>query len=503
MQRLITILATALAVTFCIQVFSDNKADVDLWGNVGFVQHLPWHAEFHRTNTFSYTDTEHPWVNHEWLAEYILHVTHRHAGNAGMLGLKLLLGLATVGLMSFSMREDGCSGPVRLLYSLLIVSTMGYGFSTRPHLFTYLFVAIFLLLIKRWPRRRGVILVLMPALGILWVNLHGAFFIGALLLTLHVVLEQLHARRQGTGRAALPLLAAPVLFIGASLVNPYGPRLWSFIAESASTVRPYLSEWAALAPARDFWSHVDFMVLALLTLLAFAFSRQAKNVTWTVFLGLSLLAALAMRRNIPLFALTAGFAAAAHVEAVAGPPLARILARVPRRLLIIVLAAFIPLSAVYALTFSKSDPLDIEIPPRQFPADMIVIMKEAQIRGNAIVFFDWAEYVIWHLYPACHVFLDGRFRSAYAGQTIEDYLDFLYVRKTWDRALTEYPTDIVLVHVGNPVFQRMLERPGWELIATTQIAALFLKKSVHSELIANLARNPVSTDVTIRDYRFP
>ena len=41
LQSIVQWLAVAAVVCFALQVFSDNKADVDLWGNVGFVQAFP------------------------------------------------------------------------------------------------------------------------------------------------------------------------------------------------------------------------------------------------------------------------------------------------------------------------------------------------------------------------------------------------------------------------------------------------------------------------------
>ncbi len=143
------LLPAAAVLAFALQLFSDNKADVDLWGNVGFVTAMPWQEGFHRENTFSFTEPGHPWVNHEWLAEYILHHTHRLAGNPGLLLLKIALGLATLALMQAALARHGTSPPVRLFLLLLLISTMGYGFSTRPHLFTYLLLAVFLTLLER------------------------------------------------------------------------------------------------------------------------------------------------------------------------------------------------------------------------------------------------------------------------------------------------------------------------------------------------------------------
>ena len=96
MDKLVRILAIVAVASFCIRTFSDNKADVDLWGNVGFVKALPWQDGFHYTNAFSFTEPGNRWVNHEWLSEYVFHVVYKYAGNTGLLVLNMLLGLAVI-----------------------------------------------------------------------------------------------------------------------------------------------------------------------------------------------------------------------------------------------------------------------------------------------------------------------------------------------------------------------------------------------------------------------
>lgn len=487
LNNILRILAVTAVLVFCIQVFSDNKADVDLWGNVGFVKALPWSAGFHNTNTFSFTEPDHPWTNHEWLAQYLLFITYERLGNTGLLVIKIILGLCVVFLINRSMKDDCRSRAIRFLYLMLIISTIGYGFSTRPHHFTYLMYALFLFLLKQHGNNSLVTLLLMPTLGLLWANLHGAFFLGAVLLGAYTVLETVkvyYFRESNQSRNHLViLLATIVLFVAATFVNPYGLKLWGFILQSAVKTRPYLSEWAMFNPLKDFYTHIDFMVLALITFLAVCFSQRRKDITWTGILIFSFIAAVLMRRNIPLFAITVGFAAPRHVENAAGGIVSRVLGRIPEKILVPLLAVFILLSVYYCATFNKTNPLEIEIPTGKFPVDTVAFMRKHQISGNALVFFDWAEYCIWKLYPDCSVFLDGRFRSAYSLRTINDYFNFLYLGKNWDNALNHYPADIVLIHRGNPVYEKMLVMPGWKPAYQSRFAGLFLKSEKHGKFL--------------------
>jgi len=489
--RILKALAVLAVVVFCLQTFSDNKADVDLWGNVGFVTVWPWSPGFHYENTFSFTEPDMAWVNHEWLAQYILHHTHAYLGNTGLLGLKIILGLSVIFLLNFSMSVDCKSGIVRFFLLLLIVSTMGYGFSTRPHHFTYLMAALCLLMLKRCPRNTFWPLLVMPVFGLLWVNLHGAFFIGALLGGAYGLLELATARHAGqdaraTRRHAFVILGSTALFVVATLANPYGLKTWAFIVHSAGTPRPYLSEWAAFHPVKHAVDHVDFMVLALIALLSLPLPRLRGDLVWTGILLLSLLSALLLRRNIPLFALTAGFVIAGPLGEWVRPRVSITPGPVKTAILTCLLAVFVVLSTHYALRFNKTNPLEIEVQRDKFPVGTVRFMQANRVRGNALVFFDWAEYCIWKLYPDCRVFLDGRFLSAYSAPLADEYLNFLYLGKDWQKALVDRATDIVLVHKQNPVADVMLLLQDWSLAYEGQVSHLYLKKTRHAKLLADL-----------------
>jgi len=507
MKRTLTILAYAAVAAFCLQVFSDNKADVDLWGNVAFVDSWPGTPGFEVTNTYSYTDAGHEWVNHEWLGQFILNKTYTHCGAAGLLALKLLLGLCVVAVIHVRARQTRPDGGVFVLWLLLVVSTMGYGFSTRPHHFTYLMTAIFLLLLKQYQRGRLYPLVVFPLLAVVWTNLHGAFFIGIILIVTFVLAELLKAgfRREGALApiriAALVLAAAACVAV--SLVNPYGVRIWSFIFTSAAKTRTYLSEWAPFNPVAHFYDHVDFMVLVVLTAVALVLTKRRRDFSDVAVLILAAVSAFGMRRNIPLFAITAGIIATPYVDSVARDAIVRLRERFHPAVLAGVLAGFTVLCAGYGFRINKHAPLEIEIPPERFPVETVAFMKEHHIEGNAIVFFDWAEYCIWHLYPGCRVFVDGRFLSAYDEQTLDDYLNFLYLGENWDTALKDYPTDIVLLHPDNPASELMAYQDDWTLAYRTDIAVLFLKTSRYAEVLSSLSGRPATPAAGARNAVFP
>jgi hypothetical protein len=475
--------AIAAVGMFALFTFTHSLADVDLWGNVGFVKHLPWSDKFLRINTFSFTEPNHIWINHEWLAEYILYKAYHLFGNPGLLLLKAILGFGLLAVINSSLRKTMTSGPTRVLLLLLLLSTIGYGFSTRPHLFTYLLSASLLTLLLR-PRLPTTLLLLAAPLGCIWANLHGAFFIGQILLLL-VFLSALITkltRNCNSWHNTLVSAGANFAFFAGTLLNPYGLELWGFVFDSAAILRPILSEWAPFNPVTQFSDHIDFMVLILITCIAVLRAPRSISLMAFITLILSLLAALFMRRNIPLFAIVAGLTAGGAIENAFAKDIDGLVNKIRPKTITLGLLAASLLSAVFFVKSNMPKPLDIRIDQTKFPVKAMIFLETNQIQANVITFFDWAEYSIWHLYPKYHQFLDGRFKSAYSQKTITDYLNFIYGKDL--HAITNYPTEMVFVHVGNPAAKTMRQQPGWDTIYQDEISVIFLKASVnHGPLV--------------------
>jgi len=86
--------ALVLAATF-LSFFFANEADNDLWGHVLFGRDMLNQRALPRTDTYSYTATGAPWVNHEWLAQVLFALAYGIGGASGLLLLKVALAVVT------------------------------------------------------------------------------------------------------------------------------------------------------------------------------------------------------------------------------------------------------------------------------------------------------------------------------------------------------------------------------------------------------------------------
>jgi len=199
-----------------------------------------------------------------------------------------------------------------------------------------------------------------------------------------------------------------------------------------------------------------------------------------------LIAAVSMRRNIPLFAIAAGLVATGAIGNSFGKEIDNILAGFNRRIIIMLLTFATIFSAIFMIKNNYDEPLEIRVPRDQFPIEAVAFLEHNKVRANAIVFFDWAELCIWKLQPNCRVFLDGRFKSAYSEQAITTYLNFIYATGDNLAALNDYPTDLVFVHINNPCTAIMHKLDGWQAIYQDSMAVIFVKRSEHKDFIRKL-----------------
>src|SRR5713226_8150257 len=184
---------------------------------------------------FSFTKAGQPWFAWEWLSDVLMAVIHRDFGLAGIVLVSLLLlGATSVCVYRSTLAESG-HRVIAIVLTGLAMSASTVHWLARPHLVTPFFAAVFCWALNRTERkRRPVTLWTLPLLTIPWVNLHGGFFVGIVLLITYAIGAAseklvLGARHYAWVRARKYVWAAASCSV-ASLVNPYGYHLHVHVA---------------------------------------------------------------------------------------------------------------------------------------------------------------------------------------------------------------------------------------------------------------------------------
>ncbi|MCA9059291.1 MAG: hypothetical protein KDA85_12365, partial [Planctomycetaceae bacterium] len=225
---------------------SNSIADPDLWGHVQYGREVLANGELHRTTTWSYAVENYPWINHEVIAELLLAATYNLGGQWGLLLLKSSLGILLLAIPVAVARREGAGLMTALTVVLIISFLTAFHWHLRPHMLSYLCVAVmFGLLTRGIPsvvRERCVVapadqrrLWLIPPLLIFWVNSHGGYLAGCALLTAWLSLDVADAwltRHPQARSLTLHRTGLLVVCLAATLINPYGIGLHRWMLSS-------------------------------------------------------------------------------------------------------------------------------------------------------------------------------------------------------------------------------------------------------------------------------
>src|SRR6266850_895073 len=247
--ELLLLAVTALALTIV------NRADPDLWGHVKYGQDVLAARRLPATATYTFTAPDQPWINHENLSEVVFAAAVNLGGVPLLTTLRCLLGLVLFALIVRSNRRRGASAGATGLVVLAAALNLAPWWSIRPQLFTIVLFALLVAVLdgcfaadagdERRPVRA---LWALPPLFAVWANAHGGFVAGYAVLGLYLGCRALEALRSGR-RGEVALYAAILAACGlATIANPYGPRLLSWLAEDLAPPRPEITEWAPLLP---------------------------------------------------------------------------------------------------------------------------------------------------------------------------------------------------------------------------------------------------------------
>ncbi len=194
-------------------------------------------------DVFSWTVAGEEWTSNSWLFCWLIYSADQLLGYLGVALLMLLPCLATAYFVYFMCRRFHNSTFAILVFitgiALLIMVTV----TPRAYVFTFAFVAAILYLVRFKGQSR--LIYLIPLIFLLWVNVQTSIRFGLII----ILVEALSGTIFFKDRRLWLVLG---LSFFATLVNPYGIRVWGFLNISSSTVSSlvapgtqYVAEWLA------------------------------------------------------------------------------------------------------------------------------------------------------------------------------------------------------------------------------------------------------------------
>src|ERR1022692_884373 len=452
-------------------------------------------------DVFSFTKPGAPWFAWEWLSDVLFARLNALGGlMAVVLFGALLLSITYTALFLLVRRK---SNPiVALMVTMVAAAASSIHWLARPHLFTLFFLVIFFAALEQVREGRtrllGVpILAALPVISILWTNLHAAFFVGVLMIWAYAGGEILRllfsadaADRRPAWLQARRYFLCGFACLAASLVNPYTYHLHVHMAKYLND--PYNSQHIIEFLSLSFHHPIAifFEVMLVLSVAAVFWNLRQGRYTEALLVFVWAHGALLAARNIPIFAIVAAPPIAAAIQQwLLGVPelnvagwvreaarrfnrLAEETAEtdgIPRLHLVSVLAVLIVAALIYAPHPPKK--FRSEFDPTFYPAGALATLR-SDPAGRVFTHDEWGDYLIYRLYPAHKVYVDGR--SDFYGDDFEyKYIDVLNVKTGWEKTLSGFGVDTILLPPSAPLSGALKEASRGRVVYDDGIALVF------------------------------
>ncbi|HQI82399.1 MAG TPA: hypothetical protein PLR71_12695, partial [Deltaproteobacteria bacterium] len=425
-------LAAALCIVFILAVgvrYAEHLKDNDVWFHMAYGKYLLEHRTLVPDHTvYSWTPSDNRTIYCAWIPEIVLYLLYEAGGMYALFALRYGA-IAVFLLLAFLAVRKGRPPGAPLFWLVLTCGVLmaDKGISrSKPELFSFLLMSV---MVWAWfafrlkPRERTGVLLLFPALMLLWANSHGAFIFGLAFLGLVLAGEVLNHLIPSADRLdgrTLKLLAAACAASGAAvLLTPYG---WAYPAqllkdlvldsgEFTGHMRSVLEYQSILSPDMLSLHYVDYAAvgLAVLGTLLSRSLKQGRGVDAGLLLVNAFFLVLYVQfiRATYLWAVVFVFSSlhlAAALPRQAGRPPRPGVAAAANAAMVLVVLVF-SARAAYDAVSSPAFGFRLNYKSPAAEARFIGASYPGRRVGND---YDCGAYLLWSLWPGHRVFIDTR-----------------------------------------------------------------------------------------------
>jgi len=444
-------------------------AEPDIWWHLRNAAYLFEHHSFPSVDSYSFGAAGSPWLAHEWLSEIPFFLAFKAMGLQGILGVYFaVLVLIYVGVYYRSCRA-GADCKNATVTTLLAIFLGVVSIGPRVLLFGWLCMVALLLLLDRF-QRKGRGLWLLPPLLVFWINLHGSWVFGMVVLALTIASGLVEGQwglvvaQRWTIEELKKLLLTLAASLAALFVNPLGYKLvlypFDFLFRQPSNMK-HIAEWHSVDFSTGDGKLALFTILALLA--AALFSRRLWRLDEVLLTAFALWAALSHARFL--------FFAGLILAPILAPRL-DLFSPYERELDKPWLNAAIMAAVVGALIFffPSAAQLEQEV-DEQYPRAALEFMQRQHINGQIFNQDWWGGYMEWNS-PELKPFIDGRADIFVYNGTFDDYVKAVSIQTPFE-ILDKYGIDYALLEPKQPLGYLLEHSAQWHPIYSDKVAVLF------------------------------
>lgn len=457
--------------------------DSDLGRHLAIGEHILNTRTIPTEDIFSHTMTGTERPPYEWLTQVFFALAHRVAGLDGVALVVSLVIAVTFTFLYIQATKYSRLPITSLILTILAMSASSLHWLPRPHVMTFLFLALLLERLETLQRGADVPIWQFPLLMLLWVNLHGGFIFGFFVWLAYLagwVWDKWIKKSDPDNTIWRQLLRGFLLAGIASTLTPGGLGSWRAVLNNRS--RFILSQTVETMPPdmgqAGTW---PFFLLVALSIVFLLMARKQAKTSHIFLLGGMAGLGFFMARNIPLFA-------------IAAVPVLSIWAKEPLRtwnkwitfeeriteLQKPIQGVFWPvllglgcITLIVGRQAVRKDAL-FHFDQRVFPTQAVEWLEEHPQSGKMFNEFNWGGYLLYRLWPYQRVFLDSQ-TDFYGEALMREYEQILTASEGWENILAFYDVSWTILSHDARLSGILQERADWEMIYEDETAIIMRK----------------------------
>ena len=466
-------LFVGILIAISVQGAGLLNGDGDLGRHITIGNYIINNGRIPTRDIFSHTMPGEQLVPHEWLAQLTLSSLHTWMGLTGVVLLIAVLIAATFTLTYQAMLRRNVIRILALLIAILAAFASRLHWLARPHIFTFLFTAIWAYQLENEKSKVW----LFPLIMLVWANTHGAFIVGFVIWGAHMagwLWEYL--RKQSTKEIGVKLVIIGAASFAVTFVNPAGWHLWG--TSISYLGNQFLVDQTVEYQSPNFhnWSTWPFLIMLALGILASGSGGKWRPHESILFAGWTVMS-LYSARNIPLFAIITapylGTAIQATIEKIS------ILQQFDQRISRVennLKGIFWPVLAISLLIIaSYTQPSTAnQFDSNKFPVKAVDWLKANPQKGKMFNNFIWGGYILYRMWPQQTVFIDGQ-TDFYGEALAREYTQVMSLDEGWEAVLEKYDVSWVIVQPSKPLVKVLQDEMGWIMVYHDDTAAILHK----------------------------
>ena len=485
--------------TFSFTFTTSSDFNEDLGRHIKLGEIITKTKQVPKTNLFSYTNPDFPFINHHWLSEVVFYLSSQSFGNNSLIILKTILIISSLLIVLYiGIKKAGYIPTLTtaLLFSPLLINRL----FIRPEMFGYLFFSILLYVLFFYEKNKR-LLYAIPFILLLWINFHISFVFG-IFITFIIFLSILSAKKKTiihNPKLYIPFILA-ALFM---LLNPNGISglFYPFqifknygyeIVENKNLF--YLNNYGFYPHVKYFFFLTPIYLISILILLA---KSKLKELVILIFF---FILAIYQLRHFPFFVLAAILPISIAQKEIIFPIFNKIkrikeykyAIKIAYSILLIIL--FIIFSILFATnTYFKVFDINkrFGLGFNEDGKKASEFVKKHKLPKQIFNGFDNGGYLVYSLYPDYKVFVDNRPEAYPSKFFTEIYTPLQTNKELREKVFKEENINTVIftyydqTQWGKAFVEQMFEDNEFKLVYLDDYIIIFTKKTNISDLKNN------------------